>query len=357
MSESKANKYSILRPIVGVSCLIIFLTTYWFWLDYKAFQKMEITFPIKELKFELKKGWGVGHLAHYLEANNVIESSLYLKALAKQYPQYSQLKTGEYFLPEKIKPLELLKLFTEGSVIQYSFQIIEGQNKWEILDQLLNKQKHLKFDLTRDNKKSFENEAIKKLGNKTDPIESGSIEGWLFPETYNYSKGDTAFSLIERSVKEMQKALREEWENREQGLPLNTPYEALVLASIIEKETGVSSERERISGVFIRRLQLKMRLQTDPTVIYGIGEHFNGDITWKDLKTPTPYNTRIIKGLPPTPIASPSRASIYAALHPAKEEVLYFVADGTGGHHFSKTLDEHNRAVKRWLKLNKVNKK
>ena len=194
----------------------------------------------------------------------------------------------------------------------------------------------------------FENEVIKKLG-----LKSNSVEGWLYPETYYYSKGDTAFSLVQRSVNQMQSVLAEEWANREQGLPLKTPYEALVLASIVEKETGISSERERISGVFIRRLQKKMRLQTDPTVIYGIGENFNGDITWKDLKTPTPYNTRIIKGLPPTPIASPSRASIYATLHPAKEEVLYFVADGTGGHHFSKTLEEHNKAVRRWLKKSK----
>ena len=298
----------------------------------------------------MKKGWGVGHLAHYLESKNLISSSIYLKTLAKQYPQLSKIKAGEYQLPKTIKPLELLQLLTKGEVIQYSFQIIEGQNKWEILNYLLNEHADLNIELINDKKDKlvYENEVIKKLG-----LKSSSIEGWFFPETYHYSKGDTAFSIVRRSVNLMQSVLAEEWANREQGLPIKTPYEALVLASIVEKETGISSERERISGVFIRRLQKKMRLQTDPTVIYGIGENFNGDITWKDLKTPTPYNTRIIKGLPPTPIASPSRASIYATLHPAKEEVLYFVADGTGGHHFSKTLEEHNKAVRRWLKKSK----
>ena len=292
----------------------------------------------------LEKGWGVGRLAQYLVTKNKIESPLYLKLLAKQYPQFSKIKAGEYLIPMKIAPLALLKKLTPGEVIQYTFQIVEGQNKWEIIDKLLNQQPHLDFQLERSNKDIFEKEIIKKLG-----LEYQSIEGWLFPETYNYSKGDTAYSLIERSVRITQKVLNEEWNNRAQGLPLKTPYEALILASIIEKETGVSSERERISGVFNRRLQKKMRLQTDPTVIYGIGENFNGDITWKDLKTPTPYNTRIIKALPPTPIASPSRASIYAALHPEKEDVLYFVADGSGGHVFSNNLINHNRAVRKYI--------
>lgn len=347
------NKNFVIRHLLGISSILLFLTVYWFWLDYKEFQKTDIQFDENEILFDLKKGWGVGHLAHHLESRELISSSVYLKVLAKQYPLLSNIKAGEYQLPKTIKPLDLLQLLTKGDVVQYSFQIVEGQNKWEILNHLLNDHADLNIELIKDkkNKKDkllFENEVIKKLG-----LKSNSVEGWLYPETYYYSKGDTAFSLVQRSVNQMQSVLAEEWANREQGLPLKTPYEALVLASIVEKETGISSERERISGVFIRRLQKKMRLQTDPTVIYGIGENFNGDITWKDLKTPTPYNTRIIKGLPPTPIASPSRASIYATLHPAKEEVLYFVADGTGGHHFSKTLEEHNKAVRRWLKKSK----
>ncbi len=349
MSET-ANKIFATRSILGISALLLFLTVYWFWLDYKEFQKNDIIFESNELKFDLKKGWGVGHLAHYLRSKNKISTSLYLKLLVKQYPEYSKIKTGEYQLPEKIKPLDLLKLLSQGDVVQYSFQIVEGQNKWEIFNHLLKVFSNLKPNsiLLLKDKVNFENEIIKRLG-----LKSNSVEGWFFPDTYHYSKGDSAISLVTRSVNDMVVALNEEWNNREEGLPLKTPYEALILASIIEKETGVASERDRIAGVFIRRLQKRMKLQTDPTVIYGIGEHFNGDITWKDLKTPTLYNTRIIKGLPPTPIASPSRASIYAALHPAKEEVLYFVADGSGGHHFSKTLKEHNNAVKRWLKKGK----
>jgi len=341
-----------MRNLFGTLLIILFLTIYWFWLDYKEFQKTDIQFSDSELVLEIKKGWGVGHLAHYLQLKGKITSTTYLKILSKQYPELSKIKVGEYQLPSSIKPLALLALLTDGDVIQYSFQIVEGQNKWEIINHLLNQHPALNIELNesenKNNKLVFENQLMKKLG-----LTSNSIEGWLFPETYHYSKGDTAFSLIKRSVNKMQNILADEWVNREQGLPIKTPYEALILASIIEKETGVLPERERVSGVFIRRLQKNMRLQTDPTVIYGIGENFNGDITWKDLKTPTPYNTRIIKGLPPTPIASPSRASIYAALHPAHEEVLYFVADGSGGHHFSKTLKEHNRAVNRWLKKNK----
>ncbi|MGB0495561.1 MAG: endolytic transglycosylase MltG [Kangiellaceae bacterium] len=346
------DKKLILRYVFGVSLLFFFLTVYWFWLEYRSFQKTELSFPNQENKFDLKAGWGVGHLAHHLESEGKIDSSLYFKLLAKQYPEYTKFKAGEYLIPNKLKPMELLKILTDGEVIQYPFQIIEGQNKWEILGNLINQKGNLRLGLQGNNndKARLEKYLIDELD-----IKSDTIEGWLFPDTYNYSKGDSALSLVARSVRDMKNALEQEWENREDGLPLKTPYEALILASIIEKETGVVAERERIAGVFIRRLQKGMKLQTDPTVIYGIGEHFNGDITWKDLKTKTPYNTRIIKGLPPTPIASPSRASIHAALHPAKEEALYFVADGSGGHHFSNTLREHNNAVKRWLKKEKSN--
>jgi UPF0755 protein len=183
------------------------------------------------------------------------------------------------------------------------------------------------------------------------------IEGWLFPDTYFYSKGDSVTKLFKRAITKMQKVLAEEWQTKAEGLPYKNPYEALIMASIIEKETGISGERNKIAGVFVRRLNRRMKLGTDPTVIYGIGPSFNGDITFKDLRTKTPYNTRIIKGLPPTPIAMPSRASINAALHPENGDSLYFVADGSGGHYFSKTLEEHNRAVRRYVALSREKSK
>ena len=151
----------------------------------------------------------------------------------------------------------------------------------------------------------------------------------------------------------MQSVLQLEWQQRALGLPYDSAYQALIMASIIEKETGIASERDQIAGVFVRRLRKKMRLQTDPTIIYGIGPSFNGDITWRDKRTATAYNTYIIRGLPPTPIAMPSQASIYAALHPDAGNTLYFVADGTGGHYFSETYAEHQQAVKRMLARNK----
>ena len=169
------------------------------------------------------------------------------------------------------------------------------------------------------------------------------------PETYQFHRGSSDLELLKRMYGEMQRTLEQEWPHRAEGLPLANPYQALTLASIIEKETGVASERPQIAGVFVRRLQKDMLLQTDPSVIYGAAD-YHGDLTRKHLQTDTPYNTYINKGLPPTPIALPGKASIQAALHPADGDSLYFVADGKGGHTFSATYEEHQQAVARYLK-------
>ena len=171
-------------------------------------------------------------------------------------------------------------------------------------------------------------------------------EGRFFPDTYSFPRRTTGLDVLARALQRMDQVLAEEWEGRAPGLPLKTPYEALILASIIEKETGLAAERPQIAGVFVRRLNQGMRLQTDPTVIYGMGERFAGNIRRTDLQEATPYNTYLIRGLPPTPIALPGRAAIHAALHPAAGEDLYFVARGDGGHVFSATLDQHNQAVR-----------
>ena len=173
-------------------------------------------------------------------------------------------------------------------------------------------------------------------------------EGQLFPDTYAYPRGTHALHVVKRAYARMQTILGEEWAQREEGLPLTTPYEALILASIVEKETGLAAERPEIAGVFVRRLRKGMKLQTDPTVIYGMGAAFDGNIRRSDLTTDTPYNTYVRTGLPPTPIALPGRDAIHAALHPAAGDSLYFVAKGDGGHAFSATLEEHNRAVRRY---------
>ena len=179
-------------------------------------------------------------------------------------------------------------------------------------------------------------------------IEGDNPEGQFFPDTYHFQSGTTDIEILKRSHNRLNKILQEEWQQRAENLPYNSPQEALVMASIIEKETGLASERPDIAGVFVRRLQKNMLLQTDPTVIYAMGENFNGNIQRKDLKIDSPYNTYVTPGLPPTPIALAGREAIYAALHPADGNTLFFVSRGDGSHHFSETLEQHNRAVAKY---------
>lgn len=330
------------RLVFGTLALVCFLVSYWTWLDYRNFIKQPIEFSQADRSLVLTKGFSINHLANQLERQNLIKSRYYLKLLAHLNPEYQNLKAGEYQLDARMNPVQLLKRLTQGKVIQYAFTIIEGQTAFEILNNLNAEKRLLPLEQADP---VFLLDSLR--------IDFPKLEGWFYPETYYFTKGDTALSILKRATKDMQNALQEEWRDRAINLPYNDPYEALIMASIIEKETAIASERTKIAGVFVRRLQKKMRLGTDPTVIYGIGPGFNGDITRKDLRTPTAYNTYIIRGLPPTPIAMPSREAIYAALHPDNSQALYFVADGTGGHYFSETLAEHNQAVKRMLARNK----
>jgi len=330
------------RLIIGIVALAIFFTCYWLWFDYRDFIKQPILFEPQDQVLTIKKGTGVNRLVSQLYSKGIIKRPLYFKILSFIKPEYKNIKIGEYQLGKRMTPDQLLTQLSQGIVIQYGFTIIEGQTLYEIINNLA-QETRLSPLASLDN-----TELLNQLN-----IDSVSLEGWLFPETYYFTKGDTAISILTRASQAMTEALKEEWSNRSANLPYQSPYEALIMASIIEKETGIPSERSEIAGVFVRRLQKKMRLQTDPTVIYGIGPDFNGDITWRDLRTPTAYNTYVIKGLTPTPIAMPSRESIHAALHPARGNTLYFVADGTGGHYFSETLAEHQLAVKRMLKRNR----
>ena len=291
-------------------------------------------------QFEVKKGTGFNKLCRQWQQQQWVEDCWRFQILAKLDPTLTDLKAGLYELSAD-SVLNNIKKINQGQQISFSFTIIEGQALRDILN-TLSTSTHLQNDL------KLEQLGEQIIGKQT------HLEGWLFPDTYHYHSNDTASSLLKRAAQKMQQTLADAWQQRASDLPYDTAYEALIMASIIEKETALASERPLIASAFINRLNTNMRLQTDPTVLYGLGEDFDGDIKRKDLRNYTPYNTYRINGLPPTPIAMPSKEAILAAVNPPKSEYVYFVAKGDGSHQFSTTLKQHNAAVNRYI-LNKKN--
>ena len=288
--------------------------------------------------FLIKSGSNIKIIAQDLTMQKIIEDPWLFILLAKLKGVETRVRAGEYQLESGQTPDDLIEVFVSGSSIQYSFTVIEGWSFRQMLDAMARDPiiEHQLEDKT--------NEEIMRLIGYPDQ----HPEGMFFPDTYRFPKGTSDIDFLRRAYQVMQQHLEREWSQRESDLPLKSSYEALILASIIEKETGAGFERPLIAGVFTERLKRNMRLQTDPTVIYGLGESFDGDIRFRDLKKDTPYNTYLRAGLTPTPIALPGLDSIRAALHPAKTKALYFVSKGDGTHHFSETLEEHNAAVKRY---------
>ena len=300
-----------------------------------------VTVPAEGAEFEIVSGSSFHAVSDQLAALGIISRPLVLRAYARWKGLAGSIQAGEYLIESGTTPTELLTQFTSGAVRLYSFTIIEGWNQWELLD-ALRSHPELEPSLTEEDWPAL----LEELGaGTTHP------EGQFLPETYHFPRGTTDRALLKQAHAHLQDVLAEEWPNRAEGLPLATPYEALTLASIVEKETARADERHRIAGVFVRRMEKRMRLQTDPTVIYGIGKGFNGNLTRRDLRTDTPYNTYTRHGLPPTPIAMAGQAAIHAALHPADGEELYFVATGLGdgSHAFSATKADHDRAVAEYL--------
>lgn len=265
----------------------------------------------------------------------------YWRLLAEQLKVANRLHAGEYALPAGITPRQLLLDMAAGRVMQHRFTIVDGWTFRQLRAALarVDGLQHSAADLPDD-------EVARLLD-----VPDGHPEGWFLPETYLWVKGDSDLDVLRRAHKAMLALLDELWPQRDPASPAATRYEALILASIIEKETGIPEERGQIAGVFARRLKLGMRLQTDPTVVYGAGDSYDGVIRRSHLDTDTPYNTYTRDGLPPTPIAMPGRPALQAALHPQPGDSLYFVARGDGGHIFSATLREHNRAVARYRAL------
>lgn len=265
------------------------------------------------------------------------------KVWLKFFAGSTSVKSGTYMLRPDQSLVDVFTLFTQGDEHFFAVSLVEGLTLSQWIE-TLKQNPNLVFDLDED-----------KLGQLTQGNgvdwcceQVSQTEGMYLADTYFFTKGTTASELLKRAHHALIEFVSVEWEQRKTDLPLATPYEALVLASIIEKETAVPEERDMISGVFVNRLNKNMRLQTDPTVIYGIGPKFDGNITRKHLRTATPYNTYVIKGLPPTPIAMAGKAAIHAALHPLSTDALYFVAKGDGSHQFSTSLAEHNAAVRKY---------
>lgn len=296
----------------------------------------------------IERGTTGNKLAGLLEKERILDNAELLSWLLKLHPELNKVKAGTYSL-NGVKTVEdLLKLLNSGKEAQFNVQFIEG-NTFKNWRKRLENAPHLKQTLKdKSEQEIFQLLALPKVSKAID--EWMKIDGWLYPDTYNYTPNSTDLELLQRAAERMKKALDKAWNERDKGLPLENPYEMLILASIVEKETGIAAERPQVASVFINRLKAKMKLQTDPTVIYGMGEDYNGNIRKKDLETPTPYNTYVIDGLPPTPIAMPSEDALQAVAHPAQTEFYYFVADGTGGHKFSRNLNEHNKAVQEYLR-------
>ncbi len=290
------------------------------------------------VSLEVDRGTAFVHVAREFEDRGWVDDAFWLRVKARLFPELAGIQSGYYRFEPGISVTQMLQALADGRTHTWPIRFGEGWTFARIREELA-EQEHLEQTIA-----DLSGEAImERLGQPdTHP------EGWFYPDTYRYHKGQTDLSVLRQAYERMNRVLAQEWADREPDLPYSSPYEALIMASIIERETGVPHERRRIAGVFVRRLEKGMRLQTDPTVIYGMGERYEGRITRSDLREHTPYNTYRIDGLPPTPIAMPMQASIHAAVNPAEGDALYFVARGDGSHRFSRTLEEHNEAVREY---------
>ena len=296
----------------------------------------------------IERGTTGSKLAALLEQEKILEHADLLPWLLKLQPQLNKVKAGTYSLTGVKTLQDLLDMINSGKEAQFSVKFIEGKTFKEWRKNLENAP-HLKQTL--QGKSDKEIMALLDIPAVAKAVyEWNNMDGWLYPDTYNYTPNSTDFELLKRSTTRLQKALDKAWNERDENLPLADPYQMLILASIVEKETGIAAERPQVASVFINRLKANMKLQTDPTVIYGMGESYTGNIRKKDLETMTPYNTYMIEGLPPTPIAMVSESALQAVAHPAKTDFYYFVADGSGGHKFTRNLNEHNKAVQEYLR-------
>jgi UPF0755 protein len=335
MSRGKTRRGAA-RTLALLLVLLLCASLAWTWHAFTRFTAAPLQVAAAGQTIDIGRGTSFKEIVRELRRRGLTRASpLAWRLLAERMHVTGRLHAGEYALPVGITPRQLLDDMARGKVLQHDFTIVDGWTFHEML-RALQRAPKLKHDST-----GLDDAAImQRIG-----AAGEAPEGRFLPETYAYVKGDSDLDLLRRSHDAMATTLARLWPQRAKDLPLATPYDALILASIVEKETGRADERSRIAGVFVRRLRKHMLLQTDPSVIYGMGANYHGNIRKADLATDTPYNTYTRPGLPPTPIALPGEPALQAALHPADGSALYFVARGDGTHVFADTLQEQNRNV------------
>ncbi|MBE0484620.1 endolytic transglycosylase MltG [Marinobacter sp.] len=324
--------------IVLVTAVVLVSAGSGLWL-WQGLQTLQQPVSLEEpVLFNVAPGAGYSQVARRLESEGFVSDALWLRLYGRLNPDQTRIRAGDYEFQSGMTPLTMVQTMVEGKVKLWSVQFIEGWTFRDLRAALARSER-----LTRLTTDWSDEQIMAAVG-----AEDQHPEGWFFPDTYMFSGSESDLDILKRAYNRMVTVLDEEWQNRAEGLPYDSPYEALIMASIVERETGVPWERQEVAGVFVRRLHKGMRLQTDPTVIYGMGDQYEGRIRRSDLRTYTPYNTYRINGLPPTPIALSGRDSIHAALHPDDGDTLYFVARGDGSHKFSRTLAEHQQAVREY---------
>ncbi len=322
--------------LFGISLFVLFIIVFFILLEKQMNQPLPIE---KNQLLIIKRGSTVASFSKELVSKGWIDNRFWLRAYVRLQPDKAIIKVGTYQVLANSNLQSLLALVTSGKEHQFRLTIVEGTTFKQLITQLQN-QPYLTH--------SLHSLSVEQISKKLE-IKQTNPEGWFFPETYAFTQGMEDFNVLKRAHAVMQATLAKLWQERAVGLPYETPYQALIMASIIEKETSYIPEQPLISSVFINRLAKKMRLQTDPTVIYGLGERYQGNITRAHLREKTAYNTYRINGLPPTPIAMPGLSAVKAALNPASSDYYYFVSGGNGKHVFSTTLTEHNIAVRDFL--------
>ncbi|MEJ5111859.1 cell division protein YceG [Erwinia billingiae] len=324
------------KLFTGIVVIVVAAIAFSYW-QIRQFADSALTIN-KETIFTLPAGSGRVVLEAELNRQHIVPQTVWFGWLLKLEPELAKFKAGTYRFNQGMTVRQMLDLLASGKEAQFPLRLVEGQRLQEWLAQL-RAAPYIKHTLS-DDKLATVAAALS--------LPEQDVEGWLYPDTYAYTANTTDVALLKRANERMVKLVDNQWQGKMDGLPYKDKNDLVTMASIVEKETALSDERSKVASVFINRLRVGMRLQTDPTVIYGMGDSYKGTLTRKDLDTPTPYNTYVIAGMPPGPIAMPSKASLEAAAHPVKTDFLYFVADGKGGHTFTTNLASHNRAVQAW---------